>query len=72
MSAPGPFSPLRFLRAYWRTRWLQRKLKTRADIEAWQARQIRRWRKTALSRVGFYRQHRDTPFEACPASTRHC
>ena len=38
MSAPGPFSLLHFLRAYWRTRWLQRKLKTRADIAAWQAR----------------------------------
>jgi putative adenylate-forming enzyme len=66
MSAPGPLSLLRFLRAYWRTRWLQRKLKTRADIEAWQARQIGRWRSTALSRVGFYRQHRDAAFEALP------
>ena len=66
MSAPGPLSLLRFLRAYWRTRWLQRKLKTCSDIEAWQARQITRWRKTALSKAKFYRPHRDTPFEALP------
>jgi putative adenylate-forming enzyme len=66
MSVPGPFSLLRFLRAYWRTRRLQRQLKTRADIEAWQARQIARWRQTALSQVGCYRQDRDTPFETLP------
>ena len=66
MSSPGPFALLRFLRAYWRTRRLQRQLKTRTNIEAWQARRIARWRKTALPGASFYREQRDTPFDSLP------
>lgn len=45
---------LRLATAFLRTRRLQRRLKTRADITAWQDRRIAKWRRDVLARTPFY------------------
>ena len=47
-------APLRFIGAFLRTRRLSRQLRTRRDVEAWQARQLRAWLASALAKVRFY------------------
>lgn len=44
------------LRAFLRTRRLAQTLRTRADIEAWQATRIRQWREKSLTKIPFYRE----------------
>lgn len=43
------------LAAWWRTRRLARTLRTRADIEAWQGRQLAKLQRDVLPRLPFYR-----------------
>jgi putative adenylate-forming enzyme len=48
-------------RAYARTRWLQRRLKSRARIEAWQARQLAKLGRHLVRHMPFYRDRGETP-----------
>lgn len=45
------------LTAFWRTRSLARRLKTRADVEAWREKQLSAFLREAVPKVGFYRDH---------------
>ncbi len=49
---------LRLLAAFVRTRLLVRRLKTRADIEAWQQRRIRRWLRRTVNSTNYYRDRK--------------
>lgn len=60
----------RFVAAYLRTCWLQRRLRTRADIEAWQEQRIARWRRTVLAQVPFYRELAGVPFGELPVTDK--
>ncbi|MBB6486798.1 F390 synthetase-related protein [Rhizobium lusitanum] len=50
-----PFPILRLIASFVRTRLLARRLKTRADVEAWQRRRIRSWLRHTVSSKGYYR-----------------
>jgi len=54
------------LAAWWRTRRLVRKLRTRADIEAWQGRQLARLQRDVLPLLPFYRDVDATELEGLP------
>jgi phenylacetate-CoA ligase len=52
--------------AWWRTRWLARTLRTRADIEAWQERQLAELQRHLLPRLPFYRDVAATGLAGLP------
>jgi putative adenylate-forming enzyme len=54
------------LTAWWRTRRLAKTLRTRADIEAWQGRQLARLLRDVLQRSRFYRDVDATGLEDLP------
>lgn len=54
------------LAAWWRTRRLAKTLRTRADIEAWQGRQLGRLLRNVLPRLTFYRDIEATALEGLP------
>jgi putative adenylate-forming enzyme len=54
------------LAAWWQTRRLARRLRTRADIEAWQGRQLARLQRDVLPRLAFYRDLQAKSFDALP------
>jgi putative adenylate-forming enzyme len=54
------------LAAWWRTRRLARKLRTRADIEAWQKGQLARLLREVLPRLPFYRNNEASGLEGLP------
>lgn len=54
------------LAAWWRTRRLARKLRTRADIEAWQKGQLARLLREVLPRLPFYRDNEPSGLEGLP------
>src|SRR5581483_2630804 len=58
--------PLGLASAYWRTRALQRRLRTRAAIESWQQQRVARWRRTTLAHSPFYRDRAGQPFGDLP------
>ena len=45
---------LRLVTAFLRTRYLSRRLKTRADIERWQAKRIEGWLRDTVAKAGYY------------------
>lgn len=57
---------LHLLTAFLRTRWLQKRLRTRVDIEAWQQKRIAHWRKSVLAKTRFYAPLADLPFAGLP------
>jgi putative adenylate-forming enzyme len=59
------------LAAWLRTRRLSRMLKTRADIAAWQDRQLAQLLHDALPRMQFYRDVRATGLEGLPVIDKH-
>lgn len=52
--------------AFWRTRRLQRVLKTRADVTRWQEKQISRFRQRVLRHVDYYSKLADVNFADLP------
>lgn len=61
---------LRMIAAFLRTRHLARTLKTRADIQHWQARQLAHWETHVLPGFSFYRHAGKPPFDKLPLSDK--
>lgn len=59
------------LTAWWRTRRLAKTLRTRADIEAWQGRQLARLLRDVLPRLRFYRDIDPTGLKGLPVVDKH-
>ncbi|HVZ29326.1 MAG TPA: F390 synthetase-related protein [Asticcacaulis sp.] len=54
------------LGAFLRTRQLAKSLRTRADIDAWQADRIRQWREKVLNKFPHYGEYGNKAFESLP------
>lgn len=52
--------------AFARTRWLQRRLRTRSDVDAWRDRRVRHFLDTVAPRVDFYRSFRSAALDDLP------
>ena len=52
--------------AFWRTRRLAHRLRTRADVIAWQDRQLERFLSTAIGKVPFYAERRVARLDELP------
>jgi putative adenylate-forming enzyme len=57
---------IRFLSAFIRTRWLATTLKTRADVERWQASRLKRLLRKTLPTFRFYQSYDTDRLEALP------